>query len=111
MIPVKQIHDAVGDHMEIGIKCHRNFMRNQLGTKLKPEALPFSNMPAYLPPFWLSPGRAMRAVNYNGAILHSFTPTPNPSPIKREGLNHTRSRFLSSPSLLVGEGAGGWGED
>ncbi|MYE25848.1 MAG: M24 family metallopeptidase [Chloroflexi bacterium] len=45
------------------IQHRRNFMRHALGIKLKPEVLPFSNMPAYLPPFWLSPGRAMRAVN------------------------------------------------
>ena len=45
------------------IQHRRNFMRSALGIKLKPEALPFSNMPAYLPPFWLSPRRAMRAVD------------------------------------------------
>ena len=45
------------------IQQRRNFMRNALGIQLKPEVLPFSNIPAYLPPFWLSPGRAMRAVN------------------------------------------------
>jgi hypothetical protein len=39
----------------------RAFMRDALGIQLKPEVLPFSNLPAYLPPFWLSPGRAMRA--------------------------------------------------
>jgi len=44
------------------IQKRRNFMRNALGVKLKPEVLPFSNIPAYLPPYWLSPGRAMRAV-------------------------------------------------
>ena len=44
------------------IQKRRNFMRNSLGIKLKPEVLPLSNMPAYLPPFWLSPERAMRAV-------------------------------------------------
>ena len=42
------------------IQKRRNFMRNALGIKLKPEVLPLSNMPAYLPPFWLSPGLAMR---------------------------------------------------
>ena len=42
------------------IQQRRNFMRNALGIKLKPEVLPLSNMPAYLPPFWLAPGRAMR---------------------------------------------------
>lgn len=44
------------------IQKRRNFMRSALGIKLKPEVLPFSNMPAYLPPFWLAPERAMRAV-------------------------------------------------
>ncbi len=44
------------------IQKRRNFLRNALGIKLKPEVLPFSNMPAYLPPFWLSPQLAMRAV-------------------------------------------------
>jgi len=46
------------------IQHRRNFMRNQLGIRLKPEVLPFSNMPAYLPPFWLRPQCAMRIVNY-----------------------------------------------
>ncbi len=45
------------------IQQRRNFMRHQLGIQLKPEVLPFSNMPAYLPPFWLSPAYAMRAVD------------------------------------------------
>ena len=40
----------------------RAFMRDVLGIRLKPEVLPFSNIPAYLPPFWLSPHRAMRVV-------------------------------------------------
>ena len=44
------------------IQHRRNFMRNQLGIQLKPEVLPFSNIPAYLPPFWLSPELAMRIV-------------------------------------------------
>lgn len=44
------------------IQRRRNFMRNALGIKLKPEVLPLSNMPAYLPPFWLAPQRAMRVV-------------------------------------------------
>ena len=45
------------------IQHRRNFMRNALGIKLKAEVLPFSNLPAYLPPFWLSPQLAMRAVD------------------------------------------------
>lgn len=42
------------------IQARRDFMTNTLGIHIKPEVLPFSNIPAYLPPFWLSPGRAMR---------------------------------------------------
>ena len=42
------------------IQQRRAFMHNMLGIRLKPEVLPFSNIPAYLPPFWLSPQRAMR---------------------------------------------------
>jgi len=44
------------------IQQRRLFMREVLGIRLKPEVLPFSNMPAYLPPFWLSAQRAMRVV-------------------------------------------------
>jgi len=42
------------------IQQRRAFMHNMLGIRLKPELLPFSNIPAYLPPFWLSPQLAMR---------------------------------------------------
>lgn len=41
------------------IQARRDFMQEALGIQLKPEVLPFSNLPAYLPPFWLSPHRAM----------------------------------------------------
>jgi Xaa-Pro aminopeptidase len=43
------------------IQARRDFMRDALGIRLKPEVLPFSNIPAYLPPYLLSPGRAMSA--------------------------------------------------
>jgi hypothetical protein len=36
-------------------------MNDELGIRLKPEVLPFSNIPAYLPPFLLSPTRVMVA--------------------------------------------------
>jgi hypothetical protein len=36
-------------------------MKDALGIDLKPEVLPFSNIPAYLPPFLLSPKRVMTA--------------------------------------------------
>jgi hypothetical protein len=38
----------------------RAFMADVLGIELKPEVLPLSNLAGYLPPFWLSPGLAMR---------------------------------------------------
>ncbi len=44
------------------IQARRAFMRDALGITLKPEVLPFSNIPAYLPPFVLAPQRAMRAL-------------------------------------------------
>ena len=42
------------------IQARRMFMENQLGIKLSSELLPFSNVPAYLPPFLLAPKKAMR---------------------------------------------------
>ncbi len=43
------------------IERRRAFMRDVLGIRLKPEVLPFSNIAGYLPPFVLSPRRAMVA--------------------------------------------------
>lgn len=42
------------------IQARRDFMQNALGITLKPEVLPFSNIPAYLPPYLLAPTKAMR---------------------------------------------------
>jgi Creatinase/Prolidase N-terminal domain len=41
------------------IQARRRFMAEALGIELHPDVLPFSNIPAYLPPFLLGPGRAM----------------------------------------------------
>ena len=41
------------------IEARRAFMTETLGIHLKPEVLPFSNIPAFLPPFWLARDRAM----------------------------------------------------
>jgi len=41
------------------IQARRGFMRDALGIDLHPDVLPFSNIPAYLPPFLLRPDRAM----------------------------------------------------
>ena len=41
------------------IQARRRFMGEVLGIELHPDVLPFSNIPAYLPPFLLGPQRAM----------------------------------------------------
>jgi len=41
------------------IEARRAFMGDVLGIRLKPEVLPFSNIPAFLPPYWLSRNTAM----------------------------------------------------
>jgi len=41
------------------IAARRAFMAGSLGIDLHPDVLPFSNLPAYLPPFLLRPNRAM----------------------------------------------------
>jgi hypothetical protein len=45
------------------VQARRAFMQDALGITLKPEVLPFSNLPAYLPPYWLSPELAMRVAS------------------------------------------------
>jgi hypothetical protein len=37
------------------IEARRAFMQDTLGIPLKPEVLPFSSAPAYMPPCWLAP--------------------------------------------------------
>jgi hypothetical protein len=41
------------------VLARREFMRDALGIDLHPDVLPLSNIPAWLPPFLLRPGRAM----------------------------------------------------
>ncbi|HET7521528.1 MAG TPA: hypothetical protein VFK61_08340, partial [Candidatus Limnocylindria bacterium] len=41
------------------IEARRAFMERVLGIGLHPDVLPFSNIPAFLPPFLLRPDRAM----------------------------------------------------
>jgi Xaa-Pro aminopeptidase len=41
------------------IQARRQFMKDVLGIALHPDVLPFSNIPAYLPPFLLRPDHAM----------------------------------------------------
>jgi hypothetical protein len=42
------------------IQARRDYMAGALGISLKPEVLPFSNIPGYLPPYLLSPWMAMK---------------------------------------------------
>jgi hypothetical protein len=44
------------------IEARRRFMKESLGIELHPDVLPFSNIPAYLPPFLLRPDQAMSFV-------------------------------------------------
>ncbi|NNJ47594.1 MAG: hypothetical protein HKP18_07170, partial [Acidimicrobiia bacterium] len=41
------------------IAARRAFMKDSLGIDLHPDVLPFSNIPAYLPPFLLRPDHVM----------------------------------------------------
>jgi hypothetical protein len=41
------------------IEARRAFMTDELGIRLAPAVLPFSNIPAFLPPFWLARRKAM----------------------------------------------------
>jgi len=41
------------------IEARRAFMATRLGIELHPDVLPFSNIPAWLPPFLLDTGQAM----------------------------------------------------
>lgn len=41
------------------VEARRAFMADEVGLRLKPEVLPFSNIPAFLPPFWLARDTAM----------------------------------------------------
>ncbi|MFZ1813008.1 MAG: aminopeptidase P family N-terminal domain-containing protein [Rhizobiaceae bacterium] len=52
---LKAEHPAVWSRIE----ARRDFMQSELGIALHPEVLPLSNIPAWLPPFWLSPGQAL----------------------------------------------------
>jgi hypothetical protein len=52
------VRDALArDHPDVWsrIEAKRAFMRDELGLRLRPEVLPLSSAPAYLPPFWLIP--------------------------------------------------------
>ena len=53
-----RVRDALSRAWE-RIQARRRFMGDALGIELHPDVLPFSNIPAWLPPFLLRPDRAM----------------------------------------------------
>jgi hypothetical protein len=60
----QSLRDAFGEAYPAAwkrIQARRHFMREALGIELHPDVLPFSNIPAYLPPFLLRPDQAMTA--------------------------------------------------
>ena len=57
--PLRQAFAAAHPEAWTRISARRRFMAETLGIRLAPEVLPFSNIPAYLPPFWLSPRRVL----------------------------------------------------
>jgi hypothetical protein len=59
----------------VRIQARRSFMEDSLGIRLSPEVLPFSNVPAYLPPFLLRPDRVM-----------TLAPPPPSSPFRARHL-------------------------
>lgn len=56
---LRRAFEARYPHAWRRIQGRRRFMDEALGIPLHSDVLPFSNLPAYLPPFLLSPGRAM----------------------------------------------------
>jgi hypothetical protein len=61
----EELRNAFAEHYPEAwsrIQARRAFMQESLGITLKPEVLPFSNLPAYLVPYLLSPTKAMRAL-------------------------------------------------
>lgn len=48
-------NELARDHPDVWsrIEARRAFVRDELGLRLRPEVLPLSSAPAYLPPFWL----------------------------------------------------------
>lgn len=53
--------ELAAKHPDVVGRCEarRRFMRTELGIDLHPDVLPFSNIPAYLPPFLLRPDHVM----------------------------------------------------
>ncbi len=58
----KRFEDSYPEAWE-RVQARRAFMEDDLGIRVKPEVMPFSNISSYLPPFLLSPNMAMRMVS------------------------------------------------
>ena len=57
--PLREAFAAAHPAAWARIQARRRFMTDMLGIGLHPDVLPFSNIPAYLPPFLLRPDRVM----------------------------------------------------
>jgi hypothetical protein len=57
--PLREAFAAAHSAAWARIQARRRFMIDALGIELHPDVLPFSNIPAFLPPFLLQPDRAM----------------------------------------------------
>lgn len=57
--PLRRTFAAAYPEAWARIEARRRFMAEALGIELHPDVLPFSNIPAFLPPFLLRPDRAM----------------------------------------------------
>lgn len=60
--PLRQAFEAAHPASWARIQARRSFMASALGIELHADVLPFSNLPAYLPPFLLRSDRAMTMV-------------------------------------------------
>ena len=60
--PLREAFAAAYPDAWARIQARRRFMAEALGIELHPDVLPFSNLPAYLPPFLLRPDHAMTLV-------------------------------------------------
>lgn len=57
------------------IEARRTFMHDKLGITLSPDVLPFSSLAAWLPPFWLTPHKAMAMTE-----VHAIASAEGPAP-------------------------------
>ncbi len=83
------------------IEARRRFMKDVLGIDLKPEVLPFSNIPAYLPPFLLSPRRVMTVVREAKIMTDLLSRSARARSPTKDRIPGTRSRSAITTATRV----------